>query len=125
MSVRTDIRASGKNISLQIMGIVTEDFGPQVIFDIGKADPPMSGIRLDGILFAIQEKLGLLLWWDEEMTELILPLESRGAFRFDGGLLHKLGSHPWSGRIYLSSFGFGSNPASPKHFTLLIDGDRL
>jgi hypothetical protein len=60
---------------------------PEPVLFFRDLNPPIP-LRLDGVQFAIQEKMGINLWWIVSEAKpmglmLILPLESRGAFDFE------------------------------------------
>lgn len=86
--------------------------------------PVDSGIKermkLGSVLWVVQEKLGLNLYWDKET--LLMPLESRNSIRLDTGYSAPEG---WDGRMWLSSYGFSLPPLSKqKAFFLTLDFDR-
>lgn len=74
------------------------------------------GLKLTSVLFLIQEKAGLYLWWDED--NLILPVESRGAFKFDIGLK---APEDWDGQIWGQAF---KTEEFDKAFLLIMDFDK-
>lgn len=130
MLVQT-IKEGEKNFSVLIKGMTTEDFPCVPIIDLKSFRPPTSGwkgIRLDSAAWAIQEKLGLYLWWESERkeTNLILPLESRNFMRFDEGIPSPriLESGGWGRRIFLSSFNTNIPPLGTKSFFILLDFDK-
>lgn len=80
----------GKNCHVTITGQMSESFAkpvPVLLFKDLSGSPLK--MRLDGLQFAIQEKMGFNLWWimPEENRipafKLILPIESRGGFDFE------------------------------------------
>lgn len=80
----------GKNCHVTITGQMLESFAkpvPVLLFKDLSGSPLK--MRLDGLQFAIQEKMGFNLWWimPEENRipafKLILPIESRGGFDFE------------------------------------------
>ncbi len=77
-------QASGRNLTFQASGrLAPADALKGQLFSISDlARPEMKGLKIESVLFALQEKMGLLLWWDEACEDLILPLESRGFFQF-------------------------------------------
>jgi hypothetical protein len=80
----------GKNchvtIAGQMDGLLASP-APIVSFKDLKDSP--TKLRIDGVQFAIQEKMGINLWWIMPAEEgipayrLIMPLESRGGFDFE------------------------------------------
>lgn len=110
-----------KNAAVHVVGITDEEFSEQPLVRLEDLNPIPRKIRIDNVLFAIQEKMGIILWWDKD--KLILPLESRGAFRFDQGINSP---SDWSGTIWGSSVGVDTNStyAIPKHFFLILDLEK-
>src|SRR5271169_6064404 len=79
-----------KNCHVTITGQLTDSLSkpaPILFFEKLKGSP--RALRLDGLQFAIQEKMGFNLWWImvEEFKipayKLIMPIESRGGFDFE------------------------------------------
>lgn len=108
----------GKNVVVQVTAVISADLSMEPIYRVTEA----KGIKIDGILWLVQEKMGLLLWWGKD--DFLLPLESRGANTFSGGI-HKRIDDTWDGQIFISTFGFKSNDLKPKHFFLSLDMDRI
>jgi hypothetical protein len=80
----------GKSCHVTITGQLSANLSmPAPILLFADLVPPPKGLRLNGVQFAIQEKMGFNLWWilppDGEIPayKLILPLESRGNFDFE------------------------------------------
>jgi len=80
----------GKNCHVTIIGQLTENLpkpAPILIFKDLNGAPKR--LRLDGIQFAVQEKMGFNLWWimpsENQIPayRLIMPIESRGGFDFE------------------------------------------
>ena len=101
-----------RNVSAQISGFIDKD---KVTFPLVQFEH--HDLKLTSVAFLIQEKAGLYLWWDEGREELILPLESRGAFRFDVGIKSPEG---WNGQLWAESFKVDE----AKAFLLLLDFDK-
>jgi hypothetical protein len=87
-----DIGADGgKNCHLTITGLIDDNFPkpvPILFFDKLSGSP--KALRLDGLQFAVQEKMGFNLWWiiasaliGPPAYRLIMPIESRGGFDFE------------------------------------------
>lgn len=76
-----------------------------------------SAVKLASVAFLVQEKMGFQLWWDKDLTEPLLPVESRGAFRFDG--VRPPGA--WKGEIFAVPFKVDEDR---KMFVLSLDFDR-
>src|ERR1700679_3754655 len=103
MSFKVKVTAGGsRNVSVQISGSL-----PKGMFELVKFEH--LGLKLTSLLFLIQEKAGLYLWWDKD--DLILPLESRGAFKFDTGLKAPEG---WDGTVWASTFASDGKPVEGK-----------
>jgi hypothetical protein len=106
------VAGGGKNVTFHVTGILTGEMTfEEIAIDRDKKD-----VKLASLVWLIQEKLGLVLWWDKK-TE-VLPMESRNSVRFDTSLRPPEG---WDGSIYLTSFGFA---APKKLFFLVLDFDR-
>ena len=109
---------TGKNITLRVSGFITKSFTiPQTIFDFSELRLNPSKIRFESVVFAIQEKMGMYLWWKgkESNKTLILPLESRGAFNFEA--MQYLHSPEDALGMSFTTFGVDT----PKAFLLIID----
>jgi hypothetical protein len=108
---------SQRNVTLNVRGLLTKEM-PMTPISVKLEQ--VKGLKLASLVWAIQEKLGLYLWWDEET--ILLPLESRNSMRFDVGVPSPDG---WNGTLYLSSYGFTLPPAAvQKAFFLVLDFDR-
>jgi hypothetical protein len=85
--VNIKIGADGdKNCHVTITGQLSDPLSepaPILFFMHLKGSP--KAMRLDGIQFAIQEKMGFNLWWimEGESFEILMPIESRGGFDFE------------------------------------------
>ena len=83
----------GKNCHITLTGEMRKNtVAPVPIVYFNSLNGSPGAMRLDGIQFALQEKMGFNLWWilDEPITEtgvpklkLIMPIESRGGFDFE------------------------------------------
>jgi len=132
--MKTEIIKEGeKNFSVLVKGILREELAPTPFLDISKLKAPREGwkgLRLDSALWVIQEKLGIMLWWEKPNGEgsLCLPMESRNGVRYDEGVPSPRKANDWSGVLYLSSFvSHGGSPPStqqPKAFSILLDFDK-
>jgi hypothetical protein len=104
-----------RNVTLHVTGVLTKGDLPLTPIDLGD-----QGLKLTSLVWLVQEKLGLCLWWDKE-TEL-LPMESRNSVRFDTSLKPPEG---WDGKLWLSSFNFSFGPSvAKKVFFVVLDFDR-
>jgi hypothetical protein len=109
-----------KNVTARVTGIVYTDQEPIELLDVSSLKGNPQGLRFDSVLFALQEKMGVLLWWGKG-EDLILPLESRGNFRFDSPINSPRRDSGWDGKIWYSVIntnGLG------KHFMFLVDFDK-
>lgn len=127
------IKDGEKNVSVLIKGILREDLKPTPAFDISKVRAPREGwkgLRLDSAVWMIQEKMGMMLWWDKPNGEesMALVMESRNGVRYDEGVPSPRKEKGWSGVLYLSSFvSAGGTPPTgqvPKAFSILLDFDK-
>jgi hypothetical protein len=102
---------------VKISGYLDEDLPLTKVFMFEELSPIPKSIRIDSVIFAIQEKAGFNLWWvggEEGEKRLILPLESRGFFNFEG--MQSLQSHEAKG-IAIEAF----NVTGTKTFLILLD----
>lgn len=127
------LKDSEKNCSVLIKGFVwSSDFGRTLVLDLDKTKAPsngLKGIRLDSAVWVIQEKLGLILWWEDEDSEasFVLPMESRNSLRIDEGISSPRGERSWGKKLYLSSFNYlrDQNTVNEKRsFFLILDFDK-
>jgi hypothetical protein len=75
----------GKNCHVTISGQVSEPSSPEPILFFKNLAGSPTKLRIDGLQFAVQEKMGFNLWWimPEDTMQLIMPVESRGGFDFE------------------------------------------
>lgn len=76
----------GKSCQVTITGQLSENLSePEPILLFENLRNPPKHLRLDGIQFSIQEKMGFCLWWIVEGAppKLLMPLESRGGYDFE------------------------------------------
>src|SRR6266850_3820010 len=113
MTFKVKTTASGaRNVSIQARGWLPRNTD---IFKLVEFEH--HGLKLTSFLFLIQEKAGLYLWWDRDGNDLILPLESRGAFKLELGIKSP---EDWSGQIWAEAYGVVE---APRAFLLLMDFD--
>jgi hypothetical protein len=114
MGIKVKETASGgRNVSVEISGFL-EKVHEDKVFPLVKFD--MTMLKLTRVMFAIEEKGGLLLWWDENCEHLVLPLESRGGFNFDGRKSPDL----WNGQLWAQAIKIDSSKA----FLIIMDFDK-
>jgi hypothetical protein len=115
MTLKVSRVAGGmRNVTLHCTGCIEHDL-PLTPLDTGIVE----GMKLTSLMWVIQEKMGLYLWWDKET--LLMPLESRNSVRFDTGISAPYG---WDGKMYLSSYLCNTPPSPMKAFLLVLDFDR-
>lgn len=102
-----------RNVTYQIRGFVS---GQNLVQTAIKMD---RGLKMSSALWIVQEKMVLNLSWNEE--ELLFPMESRNAARFDQNIQPPDG---WNGTMYLSSQGWDSPNPIGKSFLIVLDFDR-
>ena len=90
------------------------------LIDFNKLNPVPKALKLDSVVFAIQEKMGVILWWRKERgSELMLPLESRG--RLDWEAVQSLQSGPDVTGVDMTVFGVNE----VKQFVFVMDFTKL
>ena len=107
----TTIAEGAKNLTVLIKGTLTEELALTPVLKVDQL------VKLESALWLVQEKAGLLLWW--EKGNLIMPMESRNFIRLDIGWNSPRGD--WDRTILMSSFGVGQGP---KAFTVVLDFDK-
>ena len=118
-------KCAGKNLKITFKGCLSDDLPATKLFSKADLDrlstPSPGGLRFDSALWALQEKMGILLFWGEECRSdtLFLPCESRNSMRFDDGLMSP---NPWKD-LHFSTFGVVDSPRLPKHFWMQLDAD--
>jgi hypothetical protein len=118
------IKDGPKNLSVLVRGLIRRDFKPTPIVELDKLTAPREGwkgLRLDSAVWAIQEKMGLYLWW-EDGDGFVLPMESRNAMRFDEGISSPRIENGWKGKVWLSSFK--CDESRIMGFFVLLDFDK-
>ena len=98
-----------KHLTVQVAGVLREE-RMQILFESSRR------LRIDSVLFLIQEKAGILLWWGKD--DLVLPMESRGAFSFASPIVSP---EDWDKKLWISAF----NVVQPKHFFFTLDCEKL
>jgi len=111
-----------RNVSVLVKGQLegTSD-NPVELINVKGMTPEPRGLKLTGAWWLIEEKAGIQLWWGKEAIPhqtLIVPLESRNAFKLEDGLSSPKG---WDGIIYMTY----ANAPTPRLFTLILDFDKL
>lgn len=114
------VHDSNKNLRVTINGVISpgddraEIF--EVIFRLSDLKDNPKGVRLDSIVWLIEEKAGLRLCWGDQT---VLPLESRNHLRLDYPL--DCPRDNWSGEVILRC---PKTEASPKAFFLHLEFDK-
>ena len=103
---------------MAISGTLSKDiFSPLVVLNFADLHPVPARVRIESAVFAIQEKMGCVLWWDTEDGDvLILPLESRGKLDFESPMQ---GLHAPKGARGIKMSTFLCN--AEKHFLIMLD----
>lgn len=112
--IEAKVVASGNGLVLEVSGDVDKDFTHTILRL--KDHPEVKSLRLDTVTFAIQEKMGVILYWKVAGALVLLqPLESRGYLNWEG----IRGKHSPDGleEIVMESFGVTSR----KVFTMMFD----
>lgn len=123
------IKEGDKNFSLVVRGFVTSEQRVPVV-DLKDLKTPHNGwkgLRLDSVAWLIQEKAGLLLWWEDDDSEenFVLPMESRNFLRFDEGFASPRLKDGWKGKIWMSAYGLDREPKDErKAFFVIMDFDK-
>lgn len=109
----------GKNTVLQVQGVIGEDILEHTrILQLSDLTNKAEKVRIESVVFAIQEKMGCILWWKVGDTfEPIVPLESRGMLDFER---HQGLHSPREGveGIYMTTFGCNG---AAKYILFLVD----
>lgn len=122
------VKDGGKNLQVQISGFLSKDIEkPVCILDLDdssvtKPREGIKGLRFDAALWALQEKMGFYLWWEEAMEpkDLAIVMESRNSMRFDVGLNSPRIDKGWGKKLWLTSFKVDE----AKGFFLILDFDK-
>lgn len=110
-----------KNVVVEVSGVVEQGDTILDILQLSSLQPPPKALRIDAVQFAIEEKMGIKLWWrGREDDELILPLESRGYFDFSK--IHSLNSPRTVQAIGISFFNVPAGGI--KSFLLQLDMEK-
>ena len=108
-----------KNVLILVTGeIPSTDSGLVKEFtavEFSKLAGSPKGLRLDTVIWLIEEKAGLQFWWAGEAFEsFLLPMESRNHLRFD----RPLDSPPGTTHVLIKP---GKSESGPRMFMLLLD----
>ncbi len=112
-----------KTCLVTITGQLSKAFSePEPILFFKDLQHTPKGLRLDGLQFSIQEKMGFNLWWlmVEGSPELIMPLESRGGYDFEK--IQSINSPERAVGLALSSFKITEPKMS---FLIMLDFTKL
>jgi hypothetical protein len=107
-----------KNAVLQVSGYVSADTEKAItILELSDLLPVPKSFRIESMVFALQEKMGCLLWWVcKEDIYPILPIEGKGALNFnDMQGLHS--PHEGVLGLAISCYGVGDG----KHLLITLD----
>jgi len=115
---------SSKNVKIQVRGFFTEDLvEPAVVLDLDKLTSAPRGLRIDSFWWLLEEKMGIRLWWSP--GQLLLPMESRNAFRPDLPFSStSLASDSWDRKIWMTSHSINSGITKSKYFVFGLDAEK-
>lgn len=106
--------SGARNLVVHVSGMLEADTTTLVLLaDLSSFDG--KGLKLDKVQFLIQEKAGIILWWDG--SEILLPLESRGQFSFDYPFMSP---KDWDKKLYYTAFKVDE----PKAIFISMDFDK-
>lgn len=80
---------------------------------------PAAPMRLESVVWVIQEKLGVELYWDQDRPLWIM--ESRNSMRFDRGIPSP---KDWGGSMWIRTVGFNNPVTETKLFFFVLDFDK-
>lgn len=81
------------------------------------------GFRVDEVEFAMQNTLGVTLYWESATPQAIVNLALEGEFCFSGGLIPDSSRLGYTGNICLSTVGF--QVGKPNMFTVNLEMVKL
>lgn len=117
MTISSRILGSGeRNHSLIVKGILEDDFNELTPILKWEGERPP---KIVSILWVIQEKLGIHLWWGKD--DPFITMESRNGFSPVRQITPPDG---WEGTLYMTAYGVKSNEYLPKHFWFTIEIDK-
>ena len=117
MKITSGVSGSGsRNHLVVVKGTLEEDLKDPV--EVMKWDLP-SPPKIQSIAWLVQEKMGLVLWWDE--GEDFIVMESRNLFVPPQAIVPPAN---WGKSLRLTSFGVKSNEYFPKRFWFCINIDK-
>jgi len=119
------LQDGNKNTTIQICGLVDSDDSPGIleVLVFGNLMGAPKGMKLEAMIFAIQEKMGLHLWWTmhDGSRRYVITLESRGRFDFEA--LQGLQSPEGVKGLAVSIFGFEKTKGQ-MGLMILLDMDK-
>lgn len=96
-----------------------------IILDTGVHLGAAPRVKIESMVWLVQEKLTLLLYWgmSDNSREFCLPMESRNFARFDNGLTPP---KEWGGRLLIDVLNVQRDTMdlTTKHFLLILDLDK-
>lgn len=115
---QVQIQDGGKNVKIIVSGFIEPELDESVLLllDLNKLSGNPRGIRLDSIVWVIEEKALLYLCWGERV---LMPMESRNSVRFDT----PLNSPPDIREIRVYCRRPAASPSAAAFF-LLLDLDK-
>jgi hypothetical protein len=110
------IHDSSKSLRALVTGFIQpKDNSTLEILDLHNLSGGPKGLRLDSVIWLIEEKAGLRLYWGDT---LMLPMESRNSLRLDTPLNSPSN---WDGKLVLAA---GKTEEYLKAFFLHLDFDK-
>jgi hypothetical protein len=103
-----------RNVTLHITGMLSEGDLPLTPIDLGPAHE-VSRAKLSNLLWVVQEKLVVYLYWRE--PEVVMPLESRNFVKLDPAMPAPA---EWDGRLFIDTYNF---VGPQKIFFIALDFD--
>jgi hypothetical protein len=94
-----------KNAVLQVSGSIDKDITEaRPILKLNELSGSPKTLRIESLVFALQEKMGIILWWkDEEGMTPILPVEGKGGLDFS--VMQGIHGPKTLEGIYITTFG--------------------
>lgn len=122
---RTTLVADGsRNASVHVVGAYWDPL-PLCVFDAQKHFKEAKRIKIESLVWLLQEKLTLLLYWSHpDENDFMLPMESRNYVRFDRGLESP---KTWNGELWVKPENIkrSEEDTLDKHFMFILDLDKL
>ena len=116
----TLVQDGEKNSILSFGGIVRNVLVKRPVFNLNDLRGNPGRVRIEAIIYNIQEKMGFHLWWKRgDEYDYIMPLESRGRADFEG--MQGIQSTAKHESLVIDSFGPSPDSNDRKGFLLFFD----